>query len=913
LLLTDNAAMQPGSFIGPYRIDSLLGVGGMGEVYRAQDPKLNRAVAIKILPPAFANDPDRLARFKREAQVLASLNHPNIAGIHGFEDSGDVQALVLELVDGPTLADRLQNGRLAVDEAIAIAKQIADALEAAHEQGIIHRDLKPANIKVRDDGTVKVLDFGLAKLIEPPGVVQAFRPASPGGPEGPHYASQSPTITTPAMTAVGMILGTAAYMSPEQAKGRPADKRSDLWAFGCVLYEMVTGSRAFEGDDVSDTLANVLKSEPDWSALPANLPNGYSTLVKGCLRKDRRERIGDISTGLFILRSPDAVGPVSGSAPPRPPLWRRAVPIVLSVLVGAAAATAMLWKPQPLPARATTRFFILLPEGQRLSLARQNVAISPDGTRIVYAADGKLFLRSMTETEPRAIPGTEGAAHPVFSPDSQSLAFWTDGALKRIAATGGTAVTICQITRTPSGITWTDAGILFAEQTTGIMRVSANGGKPEVVVALKDSEGLVHGPQLLPDGNTVLFTIAPNRRVAEDLWSRAQIVAQSLRTGERKTLIAGGDDGRYVSTGHLVYLKGGTLLAVPFDLAKLAVTGGPVPLVQGIASMSSASTGGGQFAFSNSGSLIYMPGLSGQQDLMLFDRHGASEPLKLPPRAYAYPRVSSDGLQIAFETSDGQQTNVSVYELSGATSPRRLTFGGNNRFPIWSADSRHVAFQSDRDGDLAVFWQPVDGGEAERLTKADPGVSHIPESWSPTADAFLFSMTKGLETSLWTFSLADRKATRFGDVTSTTLPTDAVFSPDGRWVAYQVGAGGQTEGTTYIQPFPTNGTKYEIARPGGRPLWSRDGTELFYIPAPGQLVAVTVKTQPKFSFTNPVAVPRGFGVADPSNPRPFDMLRDGRIIGVRAVGQAPSGALGSAEIQVVLNWFDELKQRVPTK
>jgi serine/threonine-protein kinase len=877
-------------------------MGGMGEVYRATDTNLKRQVAIKVLPASVAVDAERLARFQREAEILAALNHPNIAHIHGLERSDGTVALVMELVEGPTLADRIARGLLPLDEALPIARQIAEALEAAHDQGIIHRDLKPANIKVRDDGMVKVLDFGLAKALDPPA-------SSPD-------VSQSPTITSPAMTQLGMILGTAAYMSPEQAKGRPADKRSDMWAFGCVLYEMVTGSRAFEGDDVSDTLANVLKSEPDWSALPANLPSPYGALVKGCLRKDRRERIGDSSTALFVLRHPDAVGPASVGQLQRPPLKKRAVPIVLSLLVGAAAATATILRPQPLATAATTRFFIPLPDGQQLMLPRQAITISPDGTRIVYAADGKLFVRAMTEIEPRPIPGTEGALHPTFSPDGQSIAFWNDGALKRIDASGGTPVTLCLTTRAaaPSGITWTNTGILFAEGRAGIMRVSANGGKPEVVVAVKESEGLVHGPQLLPDGDTVLFTIAQRTTGVDDIWGRAQIVTQSLKTGERKTLIDGGDDGRYVPTGHLVYMQGGTLLAVPFDLAKLAVTGGPVPLVQSVATMSAASTGGGQFAISNSGSLVYVRGLSGQLDLILFDRKGAVEPLKLPPRAYAYPRVSPDGLRLAFETSDGQQTNVSIYELSGSSSVRRLTFGGNNRFPIWSADSRRVAFQSDRDGDLAVFWQPADGGAAERLTRAEAAVSHTPESWSPTLDAFLFSMTKGSQISLWTFSMQDRKATRFGDVTSTTFPPDAVFSPDGRWVAYQVGAVGQGEGTTYVQPFPfpADGKKYEIAR-GGRPLWSRDGTELFYIPAPGQLNAVTVKTQPTFSFTNPVAVPRRFGIADPSYPRPYDMLRDGRIIGVRAVGQAPSGASGSAEIQVVLNWFEELKARVPSK
>jgi Tol biopolymer transport system component len=485
--------------------------------------------------------------------------------------------------------------------------------------------------------------------------------------------------------------------------------------------------------------------------------------------------------------------------------------------------------------------------------------------------------------------------------------------LKRIPVSGGAAVTICQTTVSPSSIAWGDDGILFAQPGTGIMRVSPNGGKPEVVVAADASEALTHGPQLLPDGRTLLFTIV-KRTAGADPWDNAHIVVQSLKTGERKTIVDGGTDARYVPTGHIVYAVGGTLFAVPFDLSKLASTAGPVPIVEGVRRVTAVTSGGAHFAFSNSGSLVYLPGPSSaaQQDLMLFDRQGGAEALKLPPALYLYPRVSPDGKRIAFETSDRKEAIVSIYELSRKSSVRRLTFGGNNRYPIWSADGRHVAFQSDREGDPAVFWQPADGGTAERLTKPDAGTSHVPESWSPTGDALLFSVTKGSESSLWTFSIRDRKATPFGAVRSMSYPTDAVFSPDGRWVAYQIGAPGEGEATTYVEPVPPTGTKYQIAR-GGRPQWSHDGTELFYVPAPSQFMAVTVSTQPSFAVTNPVAVPRGFGVADPAGPRPYDIMPDGRILGLGTAGQAPPGSSGQAQIHVVLNWFEELKARVPTK
>jgi serine/threonine-protein kinase len=419
---------------------------------------------------------------------------------------------------------------------------------------------------------------------------------------------------------------------------------------------------------------------------------------------------------------------------------------------------------------------------------------------------------------------------------------------------------------------------------------------------------------LLPDGDTLLLSIVRRTNASIGRWDAAEIVVQSLKTGVRKRLIEGGSDAQYVPTGHIVYVSDTTLFAVPFDVSMLAVTGGAVPVVDGVNLGATFGIGRtAHFAFSKSGSLVYVPGpLSNGQNLLLFDRKGGVQPLGLPAGRYQFPRVSPDGKRIAFEASDGKQVNVSIYELSGASSARRLTFGGNNRFPIWSADGRRVAFQSDRDGDLAVFWQSADGGTAERLTKPDAGTQHVPESWSPHDDVLLFSATKDFASSLWILSLRDRSAIPFRDVKDSTLPTDAMFSPDGRWVAYQMGTSAAVEATTFVQPFPPTGTINQIV-PGGRPMWSRDGKEMFFVPDPGRFMAVTVTTTAStIAVTNPVPVPRGFGGANPQIARTFDIMPDGRIIGVGTPGQTASGFMQS-QIHVVLNWTEELKQRVPTR
>jgi serine/threonine-protein kinase len=922
-----------GSRIGVFDIQSLLGVGGMGEVYRARDTKLNREVAIKILPAAFASDPDRLARFKREAQVLAALNHPNIAGIHGFEDSGATHALVMELVEGPTLAEmleppsprgpspdraRLPQG-LPVEQALRIARQVAEALETAHEQGIIHRDLKPANIKVREDGTVKVLDFGLAKFAEAssPRAVDA-RAAS---------LSQSPTITTPAMTAAGMILGTAAYMSPEQAKGRIADRRSDVWSFGCVLFEMLTAKRAFEAEDVSETLAAVLRAEPSWETLPRDLDPRIAVVIRRCLQKDARKRwqaIGDLRYELEQI----ATQPLP-AAHPEPAVARGtsvpALPVALGVtlLVAVAIALTRWLSVLPPPPKLVTRLSIPLPLATRFptsavlnSAAGRWVAVAPDGRAIAFLADDKLYLRKLSEPEPvllRALDG--GTGNPVFSPDGQSLALSSGSGggrtLIRQSLSGGALISIGTLGG-QSSFSWSGDRILFYEFARGIQSMPATGsGSPALLVGL-DPSVQAHMPQLLPDRETVLFSLV---RAGEVLrWDRAQVVVESSRTHQRKVLISDGADAQYVPTGHIVYASGGTLMAVPFDPRRLELSGPAVPIVQGI--RRGTASGLAQYSFSNEGTLAYVPGPESPGGLTLntLDRNGTVDPLRQRRDLYESPRVSPDGTRLAYDTDDGRVANVYVYEISGTVEPRLLTTGGGrNRFPVWSSDGKYVAFQSDREGDAAIWRQRADGtGAAERLTRPQSGVAHVPETWFPKQDRFTFSETSSSAASLWTFDLASRMAERFGTVTSTNAFQSAI-SPDGRWIAYGIRrAAGRA--TVNVEPFPSTGTFYEVQVPGAHhPMWSADGAELLFFPAGGQLTSVKVRTAPTFEFETPTVVAGAF-VANttPTSARNHDMTPDGKRIVYVGTAEMDVGA-GAPVINVVLNWFEELKALAPPK
>jgi serine/threonine-protein kinase len=907
--------LSSGSRLGAYEIVAAIGAGGMGEVYRARDTRLNRDVALKILPELFADDVERLARLHREAQLLASLNHPNIAAIYGLEgqEGRDGQesplALVLELIEGPTLADRIASGRIAIDEALVIARQVADALEAAHERGVIHRDLKPANIKVPPDGRVKVLDFGLAKAMTAEEAAGAGRAA----------LTHSPTLSMMA-TQAGMILGTAAYMSPEQAQGLPVDHRTDVFSFGVVLYEMLSGRQPFHGETAAAILASVLIRDADLNALPPNLSRRLVDLIRRCLEKNPKQRwhaAGDLRVELEAVAEAPLALPAPPAAAPAP-LWKRAAAMA-AVAVGAAALTSAAWwysRPPAAPPPIVSRFAIVLAQNQQFTnTGRHVVALSPDGTEMVYVANQQLFLRSMSDPIARPIAGTNlggGITEPVFSPDGQSLAFWAnaDNTIKRIAVTGGAAFTICSALN-PFGMTWDASGIMFGQgPSRSIVRVSPNGGTPETIVK---ADTIPHGPQMLPDGDTLLFTLGGAAET--DRWEKAQIVTQSLKTGARRVLVESGTDARYVASGHIVFAIGGVLFAVPFDARKLAVSGGKVPVVEGVSRADVTITGSAQYSVSRNGSLIYLPGpistAIAQRDLALVDRNGSVTLMKLPLAPYEHPRLSPDGKQIAVGSDDQQTAIVWVYGTTGTTARRQLTFGGRNRFPIWSADSTRVAFQSNRDGDLAIFWQRADGtGSAERLTRPDKDVAHIPQAWSPAGDRLLVDVVSGRGHSLSVFSMLDRKLEPFDGVRSAAM-LSAAFSPDGRFVSYDSNEFSEASALTrlYVQPFPATGAKYVIPL-GIHAVWSHDGKKLFSQRRAGMAV-VDITTRPAFAFGNPVEFVRPFLSAGPETTTNFDITADDRFLAVINAGQ---GDLSSApQVDVVLNWLEDLKQRVPVK
>jgi eukaryotic-like serine/threonine-protein kinase len=910
-------SLHTGARLGPYEITGSLGAGGMGEVYRARDTKLGRDVALKVLPESFAADPDRLARFRREAQLLASMNHPHIGAIYGLED-GDRLALVLELVEGPTLADRIAQGPVPVDEALAIARQIAAALEAAHENGIIHRDLKPANIKLTTQGAVKVLDFGLAKLIE--------AGDAHGVNAGP--ASLSPTMLSPAaMTHAGVILGTAAYMSPEQARGKPVDRRVDIWAFGCVLFEMLTGRTPFDaGETVSDAVAAVLRSDPDWLALPAGTPAGVRTLIRRCLEKDPQARVAHIAVARYELdRPPEPVeapaGPTASSSAGR--LAWLAAAAIAGVLVTGLAAWRLI--PDP-PTPAVTRFSVpIMTEIQVPNAPTQILAISRDGRQIVYGGS-RLYRRLLSEREAVPIAGTEAtlgsASQPVFSPDGASIAFVTGSpgraSLKRIDLGGGPAVTLTDVLLV-LGMSWDASGILYAEARRGIVRISPAGGQPEVLVAQdanKPGEQSFQGPRMLPDGKTLIYGVVGASLDFDD----AQIVAQRIGSSERRVLVRGGIDARYLPTGHLVYASRGVLYAVPFDVQTLTVGERPVPIVQGVMGTPVNTTGSAFYDVSDNGTLWYVPGGTTAgigRTLMAIDRSGAMQPMKIAPGAYEAPRLSPDGRLVAFELADGSERNIWVYDMSGASSMRRLTFGGSNRFPVWTADGRRVTYQSTRDGDSAIYWQLADGtGPAERLTTPTAGEAHVPEAWSPAGDVLLLESRRQDTITLQVLSMRERALSRFGSLES-TFPFGPTFSPDGRWIAYSTLAGDAAPGigvvtnAVFVEPFPPTGAKYQVSRDddGHHPVWTADGRELIYTRGPGQVAAVAITTAPTFSFSEPVPLGAGMMSISPAQRRGHDPMPDGRRF-VAAITARADGGPADVVGEVVVNWFEELKRLV---
>jgi serine/threonine-protein kinase len=900
----------------------------MGEVWRARDSRLSRDVALKILPEQFATDPERLARFKREAQVLASLNHPNIGGIYGLEESNGVQALVLELVEGPTLADRIAQGPIPLDEALPIAKQIAEALETAHEQGIIHRDLKPSNIKLRPDGTVKVLDFGLAKALD----------SSPGAND----VSDSPTITSPAMTRMGVILGTAAYMSPEQARGKPVDKRADIWAFGCVLHEMLSGRRLFAADEVSDTLAFVLTREPDWNTLPADTPAAIRRLLRRCLAKDRSNRLPDIGAARLDIddaRTEASRGPVdpragesSGTSKRQTVAWAiGAVALaVVTALVGWMATRA-----RPVD-RSVARVLLGVAPADRLLSglrldsstgrgrpSRTAMVFAPDGRSIVFNAEHservQLYLRRLDRLDASPIPGTEGASNPFFSPDGQWLGFHADGALKKVPLAGGPVVVLCPVDLV-FGATWGSTNqIVFAAVRGGLQQVSAAGGTPTTVTTLESKSGEVSHrlPQFLPDGKTVLFTVTKSLFPS---WDDTLIAAQSVATGQRTVLVEGGADARFVAaTKHLVYLRRGTLTAVPFDSARLEVTSGAaVGVVADVMQAASIQpvqidTGAGQFDVSASGSLVYATGGVFPQDrwsIVWVDRTGRTEPLRIAPGSYLAPRLSPDGKRVAFGTTAGDW-DLWTYDVArGITT--RLPMEGEQSLPLWTPDGSRFAFTSLVKSSRSVLLINPDGtGNTETLVKSEGW----PNSWMPDGSALAFAQYDGR---MWLVGRDGKEPPRALMVSSAPSNSQFDFSPDGRWLAYgsvpnpMIGPG-----HVYVNSYPAFDRREQISvENGAAPAWRRDGRELYFVhdasadgPLKIRMMAVPITTTPTFSAGAPRMVFEGpFRIDGPF--RGYDVTPDGqRFLMVREIEQPPSRV---SQMVLVQNWIEELKRLVPT-
>jgi eukaryotic-like serine/threonine-protein kinase len=890
--------------LGHYRIEEELGAGGMGVVYRATDGKLGRQVAIKVLPEVFARHPERLTRFEREARMLAALNHPNIAAIHGLEECGGVHYLVLELVPGLTLAQRIAQGPLPFEEAFGVSRQITEALEAAHEKGIVHRDLKPANVKITPEGKVKVLDFGLAKALDAP---------STGGTN----SSESPTVTAQ-RTEIGKVMGTAAYMSPEQARGRPVDKRTDIWAFGCVLFEALTGRQAFAGETMSDCLAAVLAGEPDWDALPASTPSNVRALLRRCLEKDPRRRLRDVGdAGIELeeaLPARDSRPLAEAQTQPEP---KRGMPAGMAIGFVAGAVVLGLathpWRQDVAP-RPVIRFSIpLAPNEEIRSSNSPNVTISPDGIRVAYASwqagrTGQVVsIRAMDGQEAKAVKDAAGGV-PFFSPDSKSLGFLhgVSQTIRALALSGGAPLTVTS-TDAIAGASWgEDGNIVWG--FFDLLSVPATGGPAKTLLKadLKSQERFYRQPWHLPGGKAILFTVVTD---GIESYDDAKIGVLSLDSSQKKILIEGGMCPRYSPTGHLVYARAGSLLAVPFDVKKLAVTGQPFHVLDGV--FMSASTGMAAFAISANGDLAYAAGpvaAAGRLPVWV-DRQGAAKALPLPPRAYLHPRFSPDDRQVVMEIESPTHDSYS-YDTSRETLTR-CSFDGRTHWPIWTAGGERIAFRSGRTALMSIWSTPADrSGEDERLTPVD-GYMQTPESVSPDGRAMLFTQ-RSAETGADIFVLPLTGDRRARPLLQSKFDEGAPkFSPDGNWVAYCSNESGKPE--VYVTPYPGPGPKVLVSTDGGSdPVWRRKGGELYFRRGT-QMMVVQVTTQPKLTLSKPRVLWDGAYMHGTSSScggpgvtsSNYDVSADGeRFVMIEERTQD----VVSRQVNVVVGWAEELKR-----
>jgi eukaryotic-like serine/threonine-protein kinase len=893
-------ALSAGTRLGAYEITGLLGAGGMGEVYRATDKKLGREVAIKTLPGTLAADPDRLARFEREAKLLAALNHAHIAAVYGLDEHEGTHFLAMELVEGRTLEEMLHAGALPVDDALRLALQIAEALEAAHAKGVVHRDLKPANVMVTGDGVVKVLDFGLAKAFS--GDPNAASPA------------HSPALSL-AMTQAGLILGTAGYMSPEQASGQATDQRADVWAFGVLLYEMLSGMPLFSGASVPHILADVLRSEPGWNRLPTGLDPRLRQLLERCLAKEPRNRLHAIADARIEIEAVLA-GPAAG---PETALGRRSLlPFAAAAVVVAAATGAAGWYFKPAAPAQVVRFDHELPGTSTLRDTNfPVVSFSTDGRRIAYNTSDGVYVLAADQIEAQLVPGTNRQlGNVMISPDGRWLGYLDDANLQlvKLPIGGGGSVTLTRNVSTSfNGATWTDNDwIVYAEGST-VLRVSANGGEPEPLFDVPTGNALV--PALLPDGDSVLY--------GTQIGTVLQTVIRSLKTDDEVSFAGGW--ARYVPGGYIVYANDQSLFAWRFDASAHALIGGPIPVAENI-----TAGFGPPFDVSPSGSLVYVPAGAGEsQDrtLAIVSPDGNAETLAgIPPGPYSSPRVSPDGTRVVMQTTEGtpfntQAARIWLYDLSGETALRPLTpQSGKNFQPIWTPDGERVTFASDRDGTVSIYWQAADGsGVPERLTTAENGTEHWPDSWSPDGRTLVYQVVSGGDFDLWMLSLDSPDEPR-PLVDGTQRQHGAVFSPDGRWLAYGSNEESPEAEQIYVQPFPPTGEVYQITRESGAfPVWSPDGTALSYrrrvVSGAAEVGVSMVQTAivggDRFAWRDerPLSFQRFLvfgGVRD------YDVMPDGkRFVMVFPADEDKQGAAPRPRINVVLNWIEELEARLP--